>query len=99
MRVTGYSVPGSDDGKSIGIRARQLRELLGMTFGQLAAQAKVTERDVEALENGEDVSLTSALAIHHVLSGEGAGDALFTSPRLRSIDEVEAFEKRRLGSQ
>lgn len=99
MHLTDYSIPETDDRNAIGSRARRLRDLLGMTFGQLASEAKVAESDVEALENGDDVSLAAVLAIHCVLSGEGAGDALFVRPRLQSIDEVEAFEKRRLGGR
>lgn len=70
-----------------------------MTIGQLATEAEVTPREIEALESGGDVSLVAALAIHRVLSGEGAGDTLFTQPRLRSIDEVEAYERRRRGGR
>lgn len=99
MEVINYDIPGPDDRNAIGTRARRIRKLLEMTTGQLATEAGVDEHDVEALEEGQDVSLATALAIHRVLSGEGAGDAFFTYPRLRSIDEVEAFERQRLGSR
>lgn len=91
-----YDIPGPDDLSVIGGRARRLRELLDMTIGRLANKAGVTEHQVRALENGGAVTLATTLAIHHVLSGDGAGENLFSHPRFRSIDEVVAYEKRRL---
>ena len=97
--VTDYIVPDLGDKMEIGLRARRLRDLLGMTAGQVASEARVEEHDVIALEQCMDVSLQAALAIHGVLSTQGVGDTLFTRPRLRTIDEVHAFESRRLDSR
>ncbi|MBR0553754.1 helix-turn-helix transcriptional regulator [Stakelama marina] len=97
--MTEYSITESGSLSDIGRRARRLRDHLGMTIDQVAAEARVEKRDVTNLERDADVALGTALAIHEVLSGNGPGDTLFTQPRLRSIDEVEAFEKRRLASR
>lgn len=97
--MTDYAIPGPEDLNAIGLRALRLRDLLGMTVGQLATEARVAEHDVEALENGANVSLAAALAVHRVLSGDEVGGTLFTRPRLRSIDDVEAVERRRLASR
>lgn len=95
--MTDYSLPTPESIGEIGRRARRLRDLLGMTAEQVAAEASVPTGEVLALEEGGAVRLDAALAIHGVLSADAAGAALFTRPRLRSIDEVEAFERRRLG--
>lgn len=92
-----YSLPAPESVAEIGRRARRLRDLLGMTVEQVAAEASVATGEVFALEAGEAVRFDAALAIHNVLSTDAAGAALFTRPRLRSIDEVEDFERRRLG--
>ncbi|MEN2746062.1 helix-turn-helix transcriptional regulator [Sphingomonas sp. T9W2] len=91
-----YSLPAPESVVEIGHRAKRLRELLGMTLEQVAARAFVAREEVLALESGGGVRLDAALAIHDVLSVNGVGANLFTRPRLRSIDEVEAFEHRRL---
>ena len=93
--MTDYSIPDLDDPKAIGSRARRLRDLLGMTIDQLANKAKVAASEVEALERDGNVTLSTALAIHKVLSGASNAETLFTRPRLRNLDEAEAFEKRR----
>jgi len=94
-----YAIPEPGSLKDIGRRAQRLRDLLGMTIDQVAAEARVEACDVTNLEQSADVALGAVLAIHRVLSGDGVGDMLFIRPRLRSIDEVEAFEKRRLASR
>lgn len=92
-----YSLPTPESISEIGRRARRLRTLLGMTPEQVAAAASVTAEEVFALEDGADVRLGSVLAIHSVLSSDAAGADLFIRPKMRSIDEVVAFEQRRLG--
>ena len=99
MTMTEYDIPSPEDPAAIGTRAKMIRDLVGLTVSQLAAQAGVSDHDVEALESGSSVSLAAALAIHRVLSGEGSAAALFARPKLRNIDEVEAFEKLRLRRQ
>lgn len=94
-----YSLPKAGSATEIGRRARHLRTLLGLTIDQVANAAKVEPNDVSAIEAGKKVELSSALAIHQVLSSEDVGEALFTRPRLRNIDEVEAFERRRLSNR
>ena len=95
--VMDYSLPSPDSIGEIGRRARRLRDLLGMTAEQVAAEASVSTEDVLALETGMAVHLDVALAIHDVLSSDAVGEAFFTRPKLRNINEVEAFERRRLG--
>lgn len=94
--MTDYNLPAPESIAEIGHRARRLRELLGMTAEQLAAQASVPTGEVIALETGGGVRLDTALLIHRVLSSDAVGATLFVQPRLRSIDEVEAYEQRRL---
>lgn len=95
--MTDYSLPAPESIAEIGRRAGRLRDLLGMTVEQVAAQASIPTAEVRALEEGGAVRLDAALAIHDVLSADAAGANLFTRPRFSSIDEVEAFERRRLG--
>ena len=96
--MTDYSLPEPGNVVEIGRRAKRLRDLLGMSVEATATAAGVAEEDVAALEAGDAVALAAALAIHQVLSTDAAGAILFTRPRLRSIDDVEAFERRRLAS-
>lgn len=94
--MTDYSLAAPESLTEIGRRANHLRETLGVSPEQVAAEASVDVREVLALETGATVSLASALAIHQVLSADAAGAILFTRPRLRTIADVEAFERRRL---
>lgn len=94
-----YSLPKAGNATEIGRRAKRLRTLLGLTIDQVANAAKVEPNDVSAMEAGKTVALSSALAIHKVISSEDIGEMLFTCPRLRNIDEVEAFERRRLANR
>ena len=91
-----YSLAESDSVEEIGRRAKRLRQLMGMTLEQVASKAGVNKREVEELEKGHTTSLAATLAIHRILSSETVGETLFTRPRFSSIDEVEAFEQRRL---
>lgn len=93
--MTDYSLPAPESMAEIGARARRLRDFLGMTAEEVAARASIPRESVLQLEAGGAVRLDAALAIHGVLSSDAAGAALFTMPRLSSIDEVEAFERRR----
>ena len=95
--MTDYSLSGPESIGEIGRRARRLRNLLGMTTEQVAAEASVTTEEVLALEGGSAVQFDSALAIHYVLSSNVAGAELFIRPKLRNIDEIVAFERRRIG--
>jgi|GEM_PF-2521702 len=97
--MANYTIPEPGCPSEIGARARRLRNLLGMTVSEVAQQAHVEDHHVNCLEDGLAVSLSAALAIHQVLSAERLDEALFTRPRLRTIDEVENFEKRRLASR
>lgn len=94
-----YSLPKAGNAIEIGRRARHLRTLLGLTIDQVADAAEVGSTDVSAMEAGKTVALATALAIHKVLNIEDVGEMLFTRPRLRNIDEVEAFERRRLANR
>lgn len=97
--MTNYSLQKPGSPVEIGKRAKRIRLLLGMTTGQAAAAAGVAPNDLSAMEAGKDVSLAAALAIHAVLSTDEVGEALFTRPRLRNIEEVEEFERRRLANR
>lgn len=94
--MTDYSLPAPESIGEIGRRAERLRDLMGMTVEQLAAEASVAEEDVQALEAGAAVRLDAVLAIHAVLSSDVIGASLFTRPKFWSIDDVVAFEQRRL---
>lgn len=94
--MTDYSLPAPESASEIGRRARRVRELLGMTAEQVAADAAVSEAHVLALEEGGEVPLAAALAIHGMLTSDNAGAELFVRPKFRTIDEVVAFERRRL---
>lgn len=94
--MTDYSLPSPESMAEIGARAKRLREHLGMTPEEVAARASIPREAVLQLEAGGGVRLDAALAIHGVLSNDAAGAGLFTTPRLSSIDAVEAFEQRRL---
>ncbi len=91
-----YSLQKPGSPVEIGKRAKRIRLLLGMTIDQAADAAGVSPNELSAMEAGEDVSLAAALAIHAVLSTGEVGEALFTRPRLRNIEEVVEFERRRL---
>ncbi|HEV7314058.1 hypothetical protein [Sphingopyxis sp.] len=97
--MVSYSIPLPSDPTEIGKRAQRLRSLLGMSVSDVASEAGVNDGDVIRLEQGSDVSLVAALAIHRVLSGELVSEVMFTRPRLKTIDEVEAFEARRLANR
>lgn len=97
--MVSYSILAPSDPTEIGKRARRLRSLLGMSVSDVASEAGVNDGDVISLEQGSNVSLVAALAIHRVLSGEIISEAMFTRPRLKTIDEVEAFEARRLANR
>lgn len=94
-----YRLPELGSAIEIGRRAKHLRILLGLTIDQVADAAEVGPTDVTAMEAGKTIALANALAIHKVLSIEDVGELLFTRPRLRNLDEVEAFERRRLAKR
>lgn len=97
--MNNYSLPNAGSAIEIGRRAKQLRTLLGLTIDQVADAAEVSSQNVSAMEEGKAVPLATALAINKVLSTEDVGEMLFNRPRLRNIDEVEAFEQRRLANR
>ncbi len=97
--MNNYSLPNAGSISEIGRRAKHLRTLLGLTIDQVADAAGVNPNEVSAMEAGEAISLASALALHRVLSTDGVGETLFIRPRLRNIDEVEAFERRGLANR
>lgn len=97
--MTNYNLAVPESVTEIGRRAMRLRVLLGKTTMQVATEAAVEEREVSALEEGGTISLAATLAIHRVLSTDSGGDTLFTRAKLQSIDEVEAFERRRLAGR
>lgn len=91
-----YYLAGRGSCTEIGLRAKRLRQLLGLTIEEVAIKAGVEKKEVENLENGAITSLSAALEVHQILSSEKVGETLFTRPRLTNIDEVEAFEQRRI---
>ena len=93
--MVNYGIAAPSDPVEIGKRARRLRNLIGMSVSDVAREARVNDGDVISLEQGLDVALAAALAIHHVLSGEGVAEEMFIRPKFKNIDEVVAYEERR----
>jgi transcriptional regulator with XRE-family HTH domain len=97
--MNSYFIPDTDSAQAIGERAERLRRLLGYNLEEVAAKASVAVEHVSALEKGEDIPLSSAIALHKVLSTGDLGEVFFSSPKFSTIEDVKAFERRRLGKQ
>lgn len=94
-----YFIPETDSLEAMASRAKRLRELLGYDLEGMALKAGVPVADAIALENGEDIPLSSAIALHKSLSMGDLGEVFFSSPKFNTIEEVKAFERRRLGKE
>ena len=79
----------------LGRRAAKLRMARDMSVPELASRAGVNAEEISAFERGDITSVSTMIAVHHVLSGDDALDHLFAAPRFETIEDVVAYEARR----
>ena len=92
----GALAPEKADALALGRRAAQLREMLGRTVDDVARQIGVPPNDVRRFEETGEASVELLVGLLEALTPGGYLDHAFETPRFTSIQEVIAFEQRRV---
>lgn len=97
-----FSTATSDQiAKALCQRLEQIRLSRNITQKNLADEAGVSVRTIRNLENGEGVSLDTALRVMIALGVQQALESLLPDPAIRPVERVESgrSERKRASSQ
>lgn len=88
--------PSNVSAYELGQRAARLRNWLGLSVAEVAQQTGLAGKDIERFEETGEGTIELLLALSEFLSsGEDVG-RLFQTPKFTSLDQVTAFETRRV---
>ncbi len=82
----------------LGRRCARLRVRLGLTVGDVARRTGFRNEDIVHFERAGEGDVSLLLALSRELASGDEVDRLLTTPKFDSLDEVEAYERRRIGS-
>ena len=83
----------------LGRRAGRLREQLDLSTSEVARRAGVREEDVVLFEKTGEGSIALLLAVSGEIASGDEHDRWLTIPKFNSLDDVEAYERRRIGAK
>ena len=83
----------------LGRRAKTLREQRTLSLEELSCLIGHDSADIERFEQTGQGSVDLLLALARAISFSGEFEDMLTLPKFNSLDEVEAYEIRRLAAQ
>jgi len=85
--------------RELGVRARQERLRRNLTQATVAERAGIGTATLKRLEDGNDVSLSTMIAVLRVLGGIDALDAILPTPPISPLDAQDSAKPQRQRSR